>query len=646
MDQIKIEFPDGDTEDFEKGTTPEEIAYSIGEGLGNDTVAAKFNGELVAKEEPLEESGTLEIITTQSEEYREVLRHSASHVMAQAIKREYPNAKLGIGPATDEGFYYDIDNIDLEEDDLEQIERIMENIIKADLEIKRKEVSKDQAEEIFQDNSYKLELIKEFSEEGEKLTVYKQGEFVDLCRGPHVKSTGELKAVKLLSIAGAYWKGDESNKMLTRVYGTAFENESELDDFIEKREAAKERDHKKIGKKLDLFSMPEIAGPGLPIYHPNGTKIRQEMKDFIRSVNKKARYKEVWTPHIFRSELWKKSGHYKAFKEDMFIFDVDDEEYSVKPMNCPGHIQIYKSKARSYRELPIRYSEFGTVYRKEQRGELSGILRVRALTQDDGHAFVKQDQIQSEIGNMLDMAKEILTGFGIEELEYTVSTKPNKAIGSDEIWDQAIQDLKEALNERDIDFEIEDGEGAFYGPKIDIHIKDALGRKWQCTTIQLDFFMPKRFDLEYTGEDGEKHRPVQLHRAIIGTLDRFLGILIEHYAGKFPLWLAPNQVRILPIADRNNDYAREIKQKIEDEGFRVEVDGRSRTLKYKIREAQEEFVPYMIIVGDDEEEAGEIAIRDRKEREEYNFKIDQFVKKLKEEDKDKKTDVEIISQED
>lgn len=646
MDQIKIEFPDGDTEDFEKGTTPEEIAYSIGEGLGNDTVAAKFNGELVAKEEPLEESGTLEIITTQSEEYREVLRHSASHVMAQAIKREYPNAKLGIGPATDEGFYYDIDNIDLEEDDLEQIERIMENIIKADLEIKRKEVSKEQAEEIFQDNSYKLELIEEFSEEGEKLTVYKQGEFVDLCRGPHVKSTGELKAVKLLSIAGAYWKGDESNKMLTRVYGTAFENESELDDFIEKREAAKERDHKKIGKKLDLFSMPEIAGPGLPIYHPNGTKIRQEMKDFIRSVNKKARYKEVWTPHIFRSELWKKSGHYKAFKEDMFIFDVDDEEYSVKPMNCPGHIQIYKSKARSYRELPIRYSEFGTVYRKEQRGELSGILRVRALTQDDGHAFVKQDQIQSEIGNMLDMAKEILTGFGIEELEYTVSTKPDKAIGSDEIWDQAIQDLKEALNERDIGFEIEDGEGAFYGPKIDIHIKDALGRKWQCTTIQLDFFMPKRFDLEYTGEDGEKHRPVQLHRAIIGTLDRFLGILIEHYAGKFPLWLAPNQVRILPIADRNNDYAREIKQKIEDEGFRVEVDGRSRTLKYKIREAQEEFVPYMIIVGDDEEEAGEIAIRDRKEREEYNFKIDQFVKKLKEEDKDKKTDVEIISQED
>lgn len=641
MSKIKIEFPDGSTKKFEEGITPQKIAYSIGEGLGEDTVAAKFDGELVAKEETLNHSGKLKIITPDSEEYVKVLRHTASHILAQAIKRVYPKAKMGIGPATEDGFYYDFDNLDIEEEDLKKIESIMEKIVENDLELKRIEKSKEEAKEILKNNHYKLELLEDI-EEGE-VTFYKQGDFMDLCKGPHVESTGKVKALKLLSIAGAYWRGNEDNKMLTRIYGTAFERESELEEYMEKLEKAKERDHKKIGKEMDLFSLHEVTGPGLPIYHPKGTIIRKEMMKFIREVNSEFDYKEVWTPHMFRSELWKKSGHYEAFKDDMFIFDLEDEEYAVKPMNCPGHIQIFKSHTRSYRDLPIRYSEFGTVYRKEKRGELSGILRVRALTQDDGHAFIRKDQIQSEIVKMLDMADEILSGFGLQKLEYTLSTKPEKAIGSDEIWENAISDLRDALEEKSLDYEVEEGEGAFYGPKIDIHIKDALGRRWQCSTIQLDFFMPKRFDLEYTGEDGEKHRPIMLHRALAGALDRFLGVLIEHYAGKFPLWLSPEQVRILPIADRHNDYAYEVKEKLESEDIRAEVDERSRTLDYKIREAQEGNIPYMVIVGDNEVETEEIALRDRKEEKKYEVNVEKFLEELKKEIQEKRTELEVLN---
>lgn len=636
-----MEFPDGSSQKFEQGVTPLKIAKSISEDLAEATVAAKFNDQLIAKEEKLKEDGSIELITPQSDEYLEVMRHSAAHVLAQAVKRIYPSAQLGIGPATDDGFYYDFDNLELEEEDLAKIKQVMQDVIESDLGFERKEVDKEEAGDILQEEPYKLELLDEL-EEGETITVYRDGDFVDLCSGPHLDSTGDIGAIDLLNIAGAYWKGDEDNQMLQRIYGIAFKKEKELEEFLEKRERAKERDHRKLGRKLDLFSLHEITGSGLPLYHPQGALVRRKMMEFIRQVNEKAGYQEVFTPHMFRSELWKKSGHYEAFKDDMFIFEVEDEEYAVKPMNCPGHIQIYKSDTRSYRDLPLRYSEFGTVYRDEQRGELSGLLRVRALTQDDGHAFIRKDQVEDEIINMLEMAEEILSGFGIQELEYKLATKPDKGIGSDEIWEEAIDDLKNALEEKKLDYEVEEGEGAFYGPKVDIHIKDALGRRWQCSTIQLDFFMPQRFDLEYVGEDGDKHRPIMLHRALAGTLDRFLAILIEHYGGKFPLWLAPEQVRVLPIADRHNDYAHEVKDQLKNEGLEVEVDGRSRTLDYKIREAQEEKVPYMIVVGDNEEESGKIAVRDREEREKYEVDLEEFIKELKEEIKQKEARTEVL----
>ncbi|EGQ43405.1 MAG: threonyl-tRNA synthetase [Candidatus Nanosalina sp. J07AB43] len=637
---ISVELPDGSSLEVEENSTVEDVAYKIGTGLGDDTVAGKINGELVAKKDEVSDGDQIEIVTEDSDEYTKVLRHSTAHVFAQALKRIYGDqAKLTIGPWTDEGFYYDVEGLDLTEEDLEEIEEEMENIIQEDLDIRREKITRDDAEDFFDENRYKREILSEEASGGDYVTFYKQGEFKDLCKGPHVESTGEIGGFKLLEIAGAYWRGDEENEMLTRVYGTAFPSEEELEDFVEKRREAEKRDHRRIGQDMDLFSIPDFS-PGGVHFHRQGMKVRRELEEYIRQKNEELGYEEVWTPELNKAELWKKTGHYEAFKEDgeMFAWRQNDEEYGLKPMNCANHSHIFNSDKRSYRDLPIKLSEFGTVNRNEQSGELSGLLRVRTLTQDDGHAYIRKNQIENEIKKHLQTIIEMYEEFGFDT-HFILETKPPKAQGPDKLWEEAEESLKNALDEKVGEYQVNEEEGAFYGPKIGVEVEDAIGREWQLGTVQLDFVIPRNYGLKYVGEDNEEHYPVMIHRAILGSIERFMGVMIEHFAGEFPTWLAPEQVRILPVTDENHEYAQDLKQELDS--FRVEIEDRSWTVGKKIQAAHDDNVPYMLIIGDDEEESSNISIRDRQERE-TKCGFDEFKQELEKEIKQKRLNTEII----
>ncbi len=637
---IEVELPDGSKLEVDQNSSVEDVAYEIGEGLGNDTVAGKIGGELVAKEETVSDGDVIEIVTDQSEEYVKVLRHSAAHVFAQALKRLHPEAKLTIGPWTEEGFYYDIEGVELEKEDLEQIEEEAQKIIEEDLEITREETTHVEAEDYYKDNRFKQQILDDEAT-GDTVTFYRQGDFQDLCKGPHVESTGEIGGFKLMEIAGAYWRGDEDNEMLTRVYGTAFKTQDKLDEYLEKKKEAEKRDHRKIGKQMDLFSIPEHA-PGAPHYHRQGMVIRRELEDYIREKNEQLGYEEVWTPELNKANLWKKTGHYEAFKEEgeMFAWEQNDEEYGLKPMNCANHSHIFDSDKRSYKELPIKLSEFGTVNRNEQTGELSGLLRVRVLTQDDGHAYLRKDQIEEEVKKHLQTIIEMYNDFGFE-VNFILETKPSKAQGPDELWDEAEDALKRALDQEVEDYEIKPEEGAFYGPKVGVEVEDAIGREWQLGTVQLDFVIPRNYGLKYVGEDNQEHYPVMLHRAILGSIERFMGVMIEHFAGEFPTWLAPEQVRILAVTDENIDYAKEIQEELSD--FRVEIEERSWTVGKKIQAAHDDKVPYMLILGGDEEESGKISVRDRQEREQKEVSVHEFRKQLEEEVEDRKLEPDFLA---
>jgi len=639
MSEIVVTLPDGSELTVPEGSTVQDVAYEIGPGLGDDTVAGVVGGDLVDKATPLDADCDLVIVTESSEEYLRVLRHSAAHVFAQALQRLHPEAKLAIGPPTDDGFYYDVTGVDLDSDDLDAVAEEMAAIVEADYDIERVERPREEALDIYDDNRYKREILETEAAGEDPVSFYVQDDWQDLCQGPHVESTGEIGAFELLNIASAYWRGDEDNEQLTRVYGTAFGSESDLEDFLERREKAQERDHRKLGRELNLFSIAEVTGPGLPLYHPPGKRILRELQAYVDDMNLDAGYEPTETPHLFRTELWKQSGHYDNYVDDMFLLDVNDEEYGLKPMNCPGHATIYDQESWSYRDLPVKYFENGKVYRKEQRGELSGLSRVWAFTIDDGHLFVRPDQIEAEVTQIMDMIFRVLDTFGLE-YEVALATRPEKSVGSDEIWERAQSQLRDVLDAQEMAYEVEEGDGAFYGPKIDFAFTDALGRKWDGPTVQLDFNMPERFDLTYTGEDNEDHQPVMIHRALYGSYERFFMVLIEHFNGKFPFWLAPEQVRILPISDDNLAYAKRVRGLLDE--FRVEIEDRSWTLGRKIREAQTDRVPYMLIVGDDEEASETVSVRDRKERERDGVDLEDLRSHLRDEADERRIEPDFL----
>lgn len=656
---IRIELPDGSTLEFEGAVTIKEIASKISKSLEKNAIGAVFNGELIDVHTPIRSSGKIRILTPKDEESLEILRHSAAHVLAKAVKNLFgkDKVKLGIGPATKEGFYYDFDLPEpISEEDLARIEKEMESIIRNKELFRREEVSREKAKELFKDDPYKLELLEAIPEE-EVVSVYWLGEdFYDLCKGPHVEHAGMIKAFKLLSVAGAYWRGDSKNKMLQRIYGTAFWKKKDLEDYIKRLEEAKKRDHRILGKQLDLFSIYDEAGPGLVFWHPNGAVLRQEIERWVEEEHQKRGYERIYTPHIMKADLWKTSGHYNFYRENMFFVPVvehDEEErlgneevpltcneieranwYAVKPMNCPGHILVYKSKVRSYRDLPIRFFEFGTVYRYEKSGSLHGLLRVRGFTQDDGHIFCRPDQLKEEIQGVLDYVMEMLTTFNLDYV-INIGTKPEKYIGTDEAWEQATQALIDALKERGFEYNVVEGDGAFYGPKIDIAVLDAIGRKWDGPTIQVDFNLPERFDLTYVDRDGVKKRPVMVHRAIMGSIERFIGLLIEHYAGLFPVWLAPIQAVIIPVSDKHLEYADEIYETLKKAGVRVRLDDESGKLGYKIRKAELLKIPYMLIVGEKEQRTGTVSVRSKKLGDLGSMSVSDFVSKIVEEIKTK-----------
>ncbi|ELZ86534.1 threonyl-tRNA ligase [Haloferax elongans ATCC BAA-1513] len=638
--QIVVTLPDGSELEVDAGATVEDIAFEIGPGLGRDTVAGVVDGDLADKATPLYSDATVEIVTAASDEYLDCLRHTAAHVFGQALQRLYPDAKLAIGPPTDDGFYYDIYGVEIDRDDLDDIEAEMADIVAADYEMERVLVDRSEALDRYEENRFKREILQNEAAGEDPVSFYRQDDWVDLCQGPHVESTGEIGAFALLDISAAYWRGDEDNEQLTRVYGTAFESESELEDFLERRREAEERDHRKIGREMDLFSVRDYS-PGCVHYHPNGMAIRRELEEYIREKNEELGYQEVWTPELNKAELWKPTGHYDAFKEEgeMFAWDQDDTEYGLKPMNCANHAHIYGNERHSYRDLPLKYSEFGTVYRNEQSGELSGLLRVRGLTQDDGHAFVRPDQIEAEIRQTVRVIEEIYEQFDLEVL-YKLETKGDDAIGSDEIWETATSSLRNALEHEGIEYDVEAGEAAFYGPKIGLDVRDALGREWTIGTVQVDFNIPRRLDLVYVGKDNEEHRPVAIHRALLGSFERFMGVLIEHFKGNFPLWLAPEQVRVLPISKAHHEYAHEVAEELSD--FRVEVEDRDWTIGRKIAEAHEDRVPYMLIVGDDEAESGTVSVRDRQEREKNDVPVAVFRDHIEAERAEKRTEVDFL----
>ncbi len=610
---LRITLPDGTPKEVSQGTTPLEIARGIGERLARQTVAARLDGLLVDATVPLERDAQLQLITLNTPEGLEIYRHSTAHLMAQAVKELFGReVQVTIGPAIENGFYYDFYSAThtFSPEEFERIEKKMAELAAADLPIERQVLSSDEAIRLFEEMGelYKVELIRDLGVE--EVSIYRQGSFVDLCRGPHIPSTGMLKAFKLTSVAGAYWRGDEKNAMLQRIYATAFADQKELNQHLERLEEAKRRDHRKLGRELDLFSFSDEAGAGLVIWHPKGALLRTIIEDFERREHLKRGYDIVMGPQILRTELWKTSGHFDNYRENMYFTEIDEQGYGIKPMNCLAHMLIYKSRLRSYRDLPLRFFELGTVHRHEKSGVLHGLLRVRGFTQDDAHILCAPEQLDGEIKGVLNFVREVMAIFGFD-YELEISTRPEKSIGSDQDWERATSALMSALRDSQLPFEINEGDGAFYGPKIDIKLKDALDRKWQCATIQCDFTLPERFDLTYVGSDGERHRPVMVHRVILGAIERFIGVLIEHYAGSFPLWISPVQAKVLNVTDSQAAYAQEVYQLLREQGVRVQVDLRNEKLSFKIREAQMEKIPYMLVIGDKEVAAGTVAPRHR-----------------------------------
>ncbi len=625
---IKVTLKDGSVKEYQKGTTVEEIVASIGSGLLKAALAAKVNGKVVDLSSQVNEDCNLEVLTFDDNEGKLALRHTSSHILAQAVKRLYPNVKIAIGPAIEAGFYYDFDtDKPFSEEDLAAIEKEMENIVKEDLKLERFELPREEAIEMMSKlgESYKVELIQDLPEDV-KLSFYKQGEFVDLCAGPHAPATGRAKALKLLSVAGAYWRGSEKNKMLQRIYGTTFVKKSQLDEYLTMLEEAKKRDHRKLGRELDLFSILE-EGPGFPFFHPKGMILRNVLEDLWRKEHRKNGYLEVKTPIILNENLWHRSGHWDKYKENMYFTKIDESDYAVKPMNCPGGMLMYARQMHSYKELPIRMAELGLVHRHELAGALHGLMRVRCFTQDDAHIFMMPSQIKEEIVGVAKMIDSFYNLFGFE-YHMELSTRPEKFIGTIESWDMATDALRDALDSLGKSYKINEGDGAFYGPKIDFHLRDSIGRTWQCGTIQLDMQMPERFELTYVGADGEKHTPVMIHRVIFGSIERFIAILTEHFAGAFPAWLAPVQVIILPISEKQKDYAEKLQERLEKLEIRAEADTRNEKVGYKIREAQLQKIPYMLVVGDKEMETNSVAVRDRKEGDKGTMQIDDFIAQL------------------
>jgi threonyl-tRNA synthetase len=629
---IKVTLKDGTVREAEQGIMILDFVKAFSNSLAKKVLSAKVDGKIMDLTTKIEKDCKMQFLTLEDAGGLWTLRHTASHILAQAVKRLYKdyNVQLAIGPAIDNGFYYDFDiNKQLTDEDLKKIEKEMEKIVKENSKLERSEVSREDALKMFEEKGekYKVELINDLPKD-EKITLYTQGEFVDLCAGPHVLSTGKVKAFKLQSIAGAYWRGSEKNKMLQRIYGTAFGKKEDLDAYLTMMEEAAKRDHRKLGKELDLFSLHE-EGPGFPFFHPKGMIIRNELINYWREVHREFGYQEISTPMILNRKLWEQSGHWDHYKENMYFTKIDDEDYAIKPMNCPGGMIVYKTQQHSYRDLPLRMGELGLVHRHELSGALHGLMRVRNFTQDDAHIFMMPSQIEEEIQKVIDLFDRVYKTFGLE-YHAELSTRPENSMGEDDIWENATNALQNALDNRGLKYIINEGDGAFYGPKIDFHLKDSIGRTWQCGTIQLDMLLPEKFDLTYVGEDGKKHRPVMIHRVVYGSIERFIGILIENYAGAFPTWLAPVQIEILPITEKHTDYAYALKNKMFALGLRVEVDDRNEKVGYKIRESQMQKVPYTLVVGDKEMEVNKASVRKYGEKDSVNMNVDLFIKEVQE----------------
>lgn len=630
-----IKYPDGSQKEYESGVKVSQITGDISEGLLRQSLGAVVNGEILGLDDKVYEDADFKVVKFEDKEGKQIFWHTASHIMAYAIQELYPDTKFAIGPSTETGFYYDLD---LEhrfvEEDFKAIEDKMKEIAKKDLPVEKIEISREEALKYFKEKGqdYKVELINDLPAD-EKITMYKIGDFLDLCKGPHLLSTKKIKAIKLLSIAGAYWRGDSNNKMLQRLYGIAFEKQSQLEEYITRREEAEKRDHRKLGKELDLFSMHE-EGPGFPFFHPNGMILRNNLLNWWRGVLEENGYGEILTPIILNEALWHRSGHWDHYKDNMYFTKIDDGDYAVKPMNCPGSILVYNSNNHSYRDLPIRLAEYGIVHRHELSGALHGLFRVRTFTQDDAHVYCLFSQVKDEVFKMIDLADYLYSTFGFK-YSIELSTRPDDYMGELDAWNLAEESLKEALEEKKLPYTINEGDGAFYGPKIDFHLEDAIGRTWQCGTIQLDFQLPENFDLTYVDENGERQRPVMLHRALLGSVERFMGILIEHFAGKFPLWLSPVQVEVIPVSDKFKDFAESIADKLHAAGLRVHLDGRAEKVGYKIREAQVKKINYMLVIGEKEETSGKLSVRKRNGEEVQDVDVDEFIASLKEEIKNK-----------
>ena len=635
MADVKIILPDGSVKEYAAGTTLGEAVKQLSNSLAKKVLAANVNGELTDLREELVDGSEVAFLTFEDEGGKHTLRHTASHILAQAVKRLWPEAKLAIGPAIDKGFYYDIDmEHTLTPEDLGKIEKEMSRIVKENLPITKSVMPRQEAIEFFKakNEDYKVELIQDLPEDA-VISCYSQGDFIDLCAGPHVASTGKVKAFKLQSIAGAYWRGDEKNKMLQRIYGTAFEKKEELDAYLHMLEEAAKRDHRKLGKELGLFVIKE-EGPGFPFFLPKGMALRNELENFWREVHHEFEYEEIRTPIILNKQLWETSGHWFHYRENMYTTIIDEEEYAIKPMNCPGGILVYQNEMHSYRDFPLRYAELGLVHRHELSGALHGLFRVRAFTQDDAHVFMLPSQMQSELMKVIELFDRIYSQFGLK-YHVELSTKPDNAMGDDAIWEAATEALRNAIEAKGIPYVINPGDGAFYGPKLDYHIEDSLGRTWQCGTIQFDMNLPERFQIEYVGEDGQKHRPIMIHRACFGSMERFIGILTEHYAGAFPTWMAPVQVKILPISEKHVEYAKDLAKQMHRDYVRVEVDDRSEKIGYKIRQAQMAKVPYMLVVGDKEVEEGTVNVRKHGGDELGSVPFEEFFNSIKTEIKER-----------
>lgn len=628
---ITIKLKDGKEKQFESAISLADAAKAISNSLGRDAIVAKVNGELTDLRDPIVDGSEVEFFTKEDKEGLFTLRHTASHVMAQAIQHLYPGTKFAIGPAIDDGFYYDLDSDHVfSQEDFAAIEKEMAKISKENIPLVKKVVSRAEALKFFQDKGqdYKVMLINDLPEDVQ-ISLYEQGDFTDLCAGPHMRSTGKVKVFKIMTVAGAYWRGDSKNKMLQRIYATAFFKKEDLDHYLFIRSEAEKRDHRKLGKQLDLFSFHD-EGPGFPFFHPKGMALRNMLMDYERELFKEFGYVEIMTPVILSKQLWIQSGHWDHYKENMYFTKIDDEDYAIKPMNCPGGILYFKTQQRSYRDLPMRVGEFGLVHRHELRGALHGLFRVRCFTQDDAHIFMTQDQMKEEVIKCMAMYKKMYGVFGLE-YHVELSTRPENSMGSDELWEISTNALREAIEKTGVPYQINEGDGAFYGPKLDFHVQDSLGRTWQCGTIQMDMQLPERFDVNYIGEDGEKHRAVMLHRAGYGSLERFIGILIEHFAGAFPTWIAPVQVKVIPVTEKHMDYAKSVAKTLSESNIRVELEEANETLGYKIRKAQMEKVPYMLIVGDKEEKSHTVSIRSRKDGDKGSMMVPMFIAGLMQE---------------